>query len=34
VQFHAESILTEHGSDLIRQLMVDLLSRQPEARPG
>jgi phenazine biosynthesis protein phzE len=27
VQFHAESILTEHGADLIRQLMLDLLSR-------
>ena len=26
VQFHAESILTEHGADLIRELMVSLLS--------
>jgi phenazine biosynthesis protein phzE len=26
VQFHAESILTENGSDLIRELMLDLLS--------
>jgi phenazine biosynthesis protein phzE len=26
VQFHAESILTEHGADLVRELMVGLLS--------
>ncbi len=26
VQFHAESILTEHGFDLIRELMLDLLA--------
>jgi phenazine biosynthesis protein phzE len=26
VQFHAESILTEHGADLVRDLMVALLS--------
>ncbi|MBA3233296.1 MAG: phenazine-specific anthranilate synthase [Propionibacteriales bacterium] len=27
VQFHAESILTEHGFDIIRELLVDLLDR-------
>jgi phenazine biosynthesis protein phzE len=27
VQFHAESILTEHGFDLIREMLLDLLRR-------
>ena len=26
IQFHAESILTEHGFDLIRDLVLDLLA--------
>ena len=27
IQFHAESILTEHGYDLIHDLVLDLLHR-------
>ena len=26
IQFHAESILTEHGSDLVHRLAADLLT--------
>ncbi|MBO0844352.1 MAG: chorismate-binding protein [Nocardioides sp.] len=29
IQFHAESILTQHGSDLIHRLAADLLRRHP-----
>ena len=31
IQFHAESILTEHGFDLIRDLLLDLLATRRSA---
>jgi 2-amino-4-deoxychorismate synthase len=33
IQFHAESILTQHGADLVHRLAADLLSRPGGARP-